>query len=535
MMHVTPQNIRKLSGELRNLIGKDFFAEQVDSFSIDGLNLKNGFIKEQNAHPLALMWKAFLNDISNSEKKETLTLNTGSIICLHALMYLKDLRGVKNYHRILSDLKVKEKFYSTLFEARIAAEYRSKGYDLVVQDETGINKGGICDFIISLNGKKIYIECKSLNDLLKSERNFWNELTIRITNLLGNRNLNWNVEIYLGKEIEAKDVEKIYELLKADIDSKSKETRSLAENSIKIRKVEIKKEALDAIKETILISSNSNGNAGQMAIDQRQLALLSKDAMKLPEKHFDLESQGLLITKFKMQKGGIPSSLRAFRVSIFPHADFDLTKRFFSNIRKASKQIPKGEMGIIHVAVPHLIGNHLMQIVDNSYDNILNNLERNHSRINAVVLYGQFFERNPWGPLLSLHYIIPNMSPKSSLPQNFEIIGVENLNLEIPPEKGTVIFEFMVDPMWRPGLTYRIFHHSSPDGSYQLKLLTLPGKKLRLEIVTPIIRRIFLLSEKPINLRPAQHYKFAARWGEGEFAMFIDGNKIGSKDLKSNA
>jgi len=533
-MHITPQNIRKLSNELHNLLGEDFFAKQVDSFSIDGLNLRDGFIKEQNAHPLALMWKTFLNDISICEQRGTLLLNSDSIICLHALMYLNDLKGVKNHERIFNDLKIKEKFYSTLFEARIASEYRSKGYDIEIQDETSLNSGGICDFFITIDNKKIFIECKSLSDLLQIERKSWNELFIRISNMLESKNLSWNIEIYLGKEIESADVEKICSLLREDINSRKLENRYLSDSSIIIKKEPINKADLANIQKTFLISTDASGDKGQIVFDQKQLAHLAKNGMKLTNNKFDIEGQGLLITKFKMLNGGEPSSLVAFRVSIFPHADFDLTKRIISNIRKASKQVPKDEMSIIHIAVPNSIGNQLVRIVDNSYDKILRKLKRNHSRINAVVLYGQFFERNPWGPLLFLNYIVPNMNSKNALPKGFDILGVENLNIEIPPEKGTVFFEFTIDPMWRRGLTYRIFHHSSHDGSCQLKLLTTTGNKIRLEIVTPVIGRQYLENEKPINLVPGYNYKFAARWGEGEISMFINGNKVGSKNIAIN-
>lgn len=534
-MNITPQNIRKLSNELRSLLGEIFFAEHVDSFSIDGLSLRDGFIKKQNAHPLSLMWKTFLRDISICEQRGTLLLNSDSIICLHALMYLKNLKDVRNIERLINDLRIKGKFYSTIFEARIASEYRSKGYKIEIQDETGIVKGGICDFFVTIDGQKIFIECKSLSDLLQNERKLWNELFIRVINMLEQKNLSWNIEIYLGKEIESEDLKTICSLLKRDINLKVIETRYLADNSVIIKKEGIKKETLDKIQRTFTISSNTLGDKGQIAVDEKKLAHLSKNGMQLTDNQFDLESEGLLITKFKMLNGGIPSSLSAFRVSIFPHANFDLTKRIIANLKKASKQIPRDEMGIVHIAVPNTIANQLVRIVDSSYYDIFGKLKRNHGRINAIVVYGQFLERNPWGPLLSLHYIIPNLNPNKSLPKNFEILGVENLHVEIPPEKGTVIFEFMMDPMWRPGLTYRIFHHSSPDGNYQLKLLTMPENKLRLEIVTPIIGRQFLLSDKPISLLPTQHYKFAARWGDGEFTMFINGNKIASKDINVKA
>ena len=530
-MNITPQNIRRLSNDLRSILGEVFFSEQVDFFSIDGLNLRDGFINEQNAHPLALMWKTFLNDISICEQRGTLLLNSDSIICLHALMYLNDLKGVKNFERILNDLKIIEKFYSTLFEARIASEYRSKNFHIEIQDETGINKGGICDFFITIDGKKIFIECKSLSDLLQIERKLWNELFIRISNMLENKNLSWNIEIYLGKEIESADVEKICSVLQDDINSKRFENRYLSNRSMIIKKERINKKDLANIQKSFPISTDTSGDKGQIAFNQKQLALLAKNGMKLTNNKFDIESQGLLITKFKMLKGGVPSSLVAFRVSIFPHAEYDLTKRIFSNISKASKQIPKDEMGIVHIAVPNSIGNQLIRIVDKCYDEILRKIKRNHSRINVVLLYGQFFERNPWGPLIFQHYIVPNMNPKSILPKNFYLLGVENLNIEIPPEKGTVLFEFMMDPMWRPGLTYRIFHHSSEHGSSQLKLLTTPGDKIRLEIVTPIIGREFLENEKPVNLVPSQQYKFAARWGDREISMFINGTKVGSKKL----
>jgi len=533
-MKITPQNIRKLSNELRSYLGEIFFAEHVDSFSIDGLSLRDGFIKEQNAHPLSLMWKTFLRDISICEQRGTLSLNSNSIICLHALMCLKNLKDVINLERLIKDLRIKEKFYSTIFEARIASEYRSKGHKIEIQDETGIVKGGICDFFVTIDEQKIYIECKSLSDLLQNERKQWNELIIRVTNMLEQKNLSWNIEIYLGKEIGSKDVKTICSILKKDISLKIIETRYLADNSIIIKKEEIKKGILDKINKTFLINSNAFGEKGQTAFDENKLANLSKNGMQLTDNQFDLASEGLLITEFKMLNGGVPSSLSAFRVSIFPHANFDLTKRIIANLKKGAKQIPKDEMGIVHISVPNTIANHLVPIVDSSYNEIYGRLKRNHGRINAIALYGQFFERNPWGPLLSLHYLIPNLKPNKSLPKNFELLGVENLHIEIPPEKGTVIFEFMMDPMWRPGLTYRIFHHSSPDGNYQLKLLTMPENKLRLEIVTPIIGRQFLLSDEPISLLPTQHYKFAARWGEGEFTMFINGNKIATKEINKS-
>lgn len=162
----------------------------------------------------------------------------------------------------------------------------------------------------------------------------------------------------MGKEINGNDVSQICSVIKNDIDSKDTKTRSIDGDTIIIKKIPFTKDDLLHISKSIVTSTDETGNKGKMSVNGRLITSYFKNKMKSTGENHDL-NDNFVVTSTRMLKGGIPLFENAFRISIYPHANYNLTKRLISSIKKASRQIPENEAGVVHIAIPNSIGNEM--------------------------------------------------------------------------------------------------------------------------------------------------------------------------------
>ena len=129
-----------------------------------------------------------------------------------------------------------------------------------------------------------------------------------------------------------------------------------------------------------------------------------------------------------------------------------------------------------------------------------------------------------------VYYIIPNITTRNTLPNNFSILGTNESieGLELNADEGTIEFEFMIPKDKEKQLPFFIFQYSSRDGKNMIQVWKTWSDKLRVDIFTPSIGRVFVETES-INLPSDKIIRFAGTYGKGNINVFINGNKIDSK------
>lgn len=439
--------------------------------------------------------------------------------CLNLWLYLNLIKHLPNFQRFLNRLKQKDHFHSTLFEVVVLGDYCNNGHKMIIQDEEN-SKSKTADFLVIDSNQTIHIECKSLKSTSRKEQVFWDDLYSRILSLFEKMNLGWNIEIYCEKELTAEDVKEIYRVIK-----KSAIERDLAESIISnghviIRKNEISDETIEKLKEMLSISTDASGESGTYFFDEAALAKFSSDKMNLSDGSAK-KGGSLLITPFKIETGGVPVFLSPHRVGIYPHYNFDLSERIISVIKAASKQVPHDEIGIIHVEIPKDITSNFFNVIDKCYEKIQETLSNNHGRINAVVLYGSYYEKNDQSLGVSLNYTIPNFFPNKLTNPPFKTLGTTDIIEDFPGNEGTFALQCAIDPSWDPLSIQLLKNLSSPDGLKRLSIYISEGNKFRIELATSETGRVVMTFSKPVSIPRGEPIIIACSWERKDLQLRI--------------
>lgn len=523
---ITPNNIRSFSQKLRQLIGEAFFDDNEKLALSNKPSNRDTYSLNYQEHPLYTRWKSFLLDIEKSERFGKLFLSNSSRDCIALYIHLSTIQNIPNFSRILLDITTNDKYYSSVYEAKVAFEYVRQGYKVTIQDETGATSGRVSDFIISIDDQELHVECKSLDVIEEVEQNNWNELRNRTLSLLNKYARNWNIAVNCSKEIDANDVNQICTILKRCIKNGDLEDVNLFDNTIQIFIKETAIELTDDLRNMMTITSDESGEHGTYAFDDQKFAQIALDLSRSK----DQEGNTILATLIKFGEFGELEFKSICNVTVFPysqHHQHDVTDRLISNIKRASKQIPKDKSGIVHLAIPCHISNHFFEIIDNCYDNIYNLLEKNHSRINAVTLYGEFYDKQQNGLVTSINYVIPNPNPKLNLPKNFKtldthIILDSNIDCE-----GTVCFVYKFANDWLPNSIETLTSVTSPNGLTRVAVYYLAGNYVRFEVRSPALRRKYITSDTPVSMPLNERIIFIGRWTNKRLQMkLMDKNEI---------
>jgi hypothetical protein len=495
MLKVTVHNLKEFKNKFIDFLGAEFINE-LEGYNPIGLKEANSEMMTYKAHPLAIWWRIFKEDIHKSESSNTLMLSPYSIRILDLLENLNTAKNIPNFNRIIDSIISKGKFYSGVFEVYVAAGYCTLGYDVEAIEEN--QKIGVQtpDILIKLNEQKIFVECKSLDDPSIKETPLWNNLCKRLSNALEKYHRSWMINIFAAKQINGKTLEIVLKLIFKDIKLNDMSQKSFLDD---VFHVEYSKIAEWDKSFTLPLEFPKKGEIGIVEAEIHN-----------PQ--------------------GLYRKLRA--INILPHTEFEISKRLINEFKKAKQQIPKEEIGIIHICIPYKEGSKLLQAVDNSYDKLYNEINFNTQRINAVVISSTVLETIPESPITSHYYIVPNITTRNNLPNNFAILGTNESfeGLELNADEGTIEFEFIIPKDKEKQLPFFIFQYSSRDGKSMIQVWKTWSDKLRMDIFTPSIGRVFVETES-INLPSDKIIRFAGTYGKDNINVFINGNKINSKKI----
>lgn len=497
MIEVNISKLENYKEQITDILGSEF-TELMDSFQTTGMNQADANRIESKTHPFAKWWRAFKQDIDISRNTGQLHLSEFSMLLLYLLSDLYAIRDIPDRVRILNSLKGKSAFFSACFEASITASYKLLGYDIEIVKEKSKDGVRTSDLRIITKDAIVFLECKSLDDFKLRESPLWDELLQRIDKTLRKYNKSWAVTIFAGRQIAGRDKEVIFNTVCNAIKNNCLGEALTADGHFLINCVEILKWGQEILG----------------SINIRQISEI-----------------GSLATETMIGVDGVPIHKNVTIINVAPHVELDISTRLISEFKKAIGQIPREGPGIIHIAIPYKIGVHLLQVIDQVYPKIYKKLNNESKRVNAVVISSAVFEKNLETPLVYNHYIVPNNYPRTKLPKDFKIIGTHDIGIPISDKEGTVEFVFGIKKEIKPGTPSILFDHCDRDGKHQLKVWTTWTDKLRMDLVTPTLGRIFI--EAPYNdFRLDKKYFFAGTWCNKELCIYLDGEKKAVKEIE---
>lgn len=442
-------------------------------------------LADSKSHPLGQHVASLQTDLSRiiSGKSKEFSRNTAKLALLCTSLEL--LEKQKHFNRIIMGLKNKNEFYSTLFESKIATVYELNRLSIYVLPESNIQHEKTTDFLVTHNDSDIYIECKSLDDMERKQSHRWQNIFSCIADYRSNYgNNSWDIKIKPKHFINHKDQDEIISFLKD-----------------KIRKNDSSPCILDSC--TILIENY----AGYMD------KIISRHGGDFIESVSNSASDGLALMKgIAIDSDKIKIS-DFFRISTNPHEDNYIAKRIINVLKKARKQIPIGNPGIVYVELPYEIIDRLAIVIDFVWDEVHSWLNKNTKRINAVVLSYSVFQYHNNKPIGHFgHTPIPNYNSAVDLPRGFRIVGttVYNNDTNINAEEGSLLFRISDKLEFKSGIYEMLFGHDTPDAQTQLRFFKTHENKIRLEFVSKETGRYFI--ESNVWEKSTWPAKYGASW-----------------------
>lgn len=495
MINVNVNNLDSIKNQVIIMFGKEFINE-IDSFETAGLNQFEVAQTYHAAHPFAIWWEIFKQDIKTSQEANELRLSEFSIRIINLFSDLIDIKEVSNFIRILNAIKRRNTFYSACFEAHVASCYINIGKNVEISEEGIIENQRVSDLKVNTKNEAVYMECKSLDDFKLKESPLWAEITIRVHNALKKYKRSWAVTILAGKQIDGKDMNRLCTDIAIDIRNSSLGERLINDYF----KVSYKK----------LLDWNQEVR-GEIAIKQNA-------------------EIGSFETEMFIDPLGCPINKNCTIVQIMPYVEFDISKRLIHEFKNAIGQIPKNGPGIIHIEIPYKQGGQLLKVIDTVYPKIYEKLNRDSSRINAVIISGAVIEHGQRTPLVYNYYVVPNNNPRAHLPDDFDIIGTNDMGVPLTDNEGSVIFTFGLKNAIESGIPSIIYEHCDRTGKHQIKVWKPWYNKLRMDIVNPTLGRVFIEAEyEGFSLN--KQYIFGGTWSNKELKIFVNGEKKGVKTL----
>ncbi|MCP4181132.1 MAG: hypothetical protein GY756_25485 [bacterium] len=171
-MNLNKNNLKLKIDELEGIIGNTFIHDLTTQYEKICLKSIPNWLKDleyENMHPFIHWWLSLQYCLKETNKELQLKLNDESIRALELLDNLNVIKKRNSIDRLISALQKKAKFFSTVFETRIAAEYITAGNRIQIMDENG-RDGKQFDFLMTNNFVKYAVECKSMeNDFDKKK------------------------------------------------------------------------------------------------------------------------------------------------------------------------------------------------------------------------------------------------------------------------------------------------------------------------------------------------------------------------------
>jgi len=504
-IETSKENIEWLIRLVEGAFGSDFIY-LIEHYPNQTKTLTEKALLDSKEHPFASWWNAINQDLSLFNKLHRLSSN--SILFLNLAVILESISDVKGINRIIEDMRNPGKFYSTIYEASTAAQYKLSGYEVEILEERSIDSLKTCDLKVVKDSKSIFIECKSLDDLSRREANKWDKFSMSILELLNKRRKCWKVEIYPNDIVDHNDLEGLRRSIKLAINSDETISR------------------IDGKKISLKISKLMDwGDHQCISMNIDKSAMFHQFLGSIIAPHY-LDKAAFLQRNFESI-----TSTNCCEVWVAPFQRIPESKSVLYAFKTARKQLPQEYPSLIYINVPSKKGIEFLRFCDNSFDSLYAKLNRDTTRVNAVVLTGTIQQmKNSLRPLAYHHCIVPNFNAKHVWPSEFKIVGVrkDKGTKEINPFEGTIFFECRPDEGWKVNVSTTLFEYVTDDGKFQLIFWKTWNDTFRMEILSEKIGRKYAESEKIdfTSINENDYLKFAGSWSNKELKLFLNRKQI---------
>jgi hypothetical protein len=500
VIQISLETIEALPEALRRIVGR----ERVQRLVGDHLTRKPSgpaeeAAKRASAHPFALDWERLLNEIQQSKTTNQIRFSPDTIFFLDALVSIDEYAPGEIKEELMRKLANRTQYHSTIFEAYIFRQYASRNQKILPVAEDRKDQLRTPDFKVQAGEQTVYIECKSMQDLVITAAPLWNQLLMRLAKKLETHRRSWRIGLRASRWLSGKDIDPL----------------------------------LSALSPFIRDDAPTTFNSGPFEVtcsrlgeyDEIREGDLSLGYDTSPE-HFQM---GAMI---KVENGKTLWS-RLILVDGVQHFETDQTRRILSQIDDAYKQIPDGFPGVIHIEIPYRIGEKLLDVADNAYQRVFGYLGKK-PRISAVALCARTVNSTATftqQPIFDYFAVIPNPSARHALPPDFQILGANTqpqLGVEsFDSEVGTMYIQFGIHEPLMKQVGRDIIYHCSSDGHYQIRLWQSYSKKFRADIVAPTFGR--RTAEADLNhLAVGEVHQLAVTWSREGVRMAVNGQVLES-------
>lgn len=496
-MELSVGNIKEACETFRRLLGDELFLSLMGSFSPEtakGFRAHN--LAVAMAHPFAVAWIQLQKDVAKTVEQKTFALSDRSIFLLDLFANLKAIADAPMFQTLLANLEPRKQFFSTVFEAYVFSAYRQLGANIEIVPISDKPLERRPDFVITPpHGRPVFVECKSLEDITREEKRIWNEIEARLAREMFRHRRSWRITLAARRNVTGADIS---DIVTAAISRLS--TGRLAWNEV---------------------------GDGAFAIKYEQLG----DAEKYQPFPLDLPKRGehgWVEFEGRVDDAGKTHYRHPVIVEVFPHFDADHTKRVLALIDTAYGQLPPTNPSVLHIEIPYRDGQRFLDVTDAVFHRTFQYLGKKKPLVSAVALNARTIDGNVkqgGNPILSYHAIIPNPAPTNLLPEDFAILGSNDMGLDMTSGEGTIMLEFEIYEPLPTQLGKDLYYHCSADGGHQLRLWQSFSNQFRTDIVHPAFgRRTF---KGDLNyLEIDRLHKLAATWSSEDVRIAVIGAMI---------
>jgi len=350
--------------------------------------------------------------------------------------------------------------------------------------------------VVRRGNEKVYVECKSIKDYSAEQDRLIRELGNRVSGRLRKLKRHWHVKI--------------------------RTKRRLYGNSLNAISLEIENKAYANDLSDSYIQDSDTSIAFKKIAEPDQLV---PGSFEVPlDGEYGTASAEVILDDFGIQYYSNPTT-----IEVETDVKYDYLPSIRGDIRNASQKIPDGESAIVHIQIELRDAKKITKIADAVFEDVRALIERDHKRINAVVLCGASIRNNskPDENLINFEFvIIPNKEAHHPLPPWFEIIGsYPDVMLDGLGEEGELEFRLRTNiPMSMQRGRY-LQRRISGHGLRQFQIWQSFSDVLRFEIFHPNLGRLVRSYDFSQVADGADHIvKFA--WSGGNAVVYLDGEQL---------
>jgi hypothetical protein len=318
------------------------------------------YLYKSKLHPVQEWYGLFRKQISETKQAPIFKKQPAISALAQNINWVKEC---KDFTLLVPRLKDKDEFESVEFEIEVAAAYKRKHYAVEFIDPN--IKGKTPDLkVTTLDGKTFYAECKRYNMMTKPKiktHNLWSKLEQRILNYARNNEKNFYIHIDALKDMKDMDLNLLFEFVVGKINLM--DSRYQYSSPVQIYHFECEGRDYDIY-----------------------LAKLIEVGRKV-KNEFKLQGFKTATTvKFSVESfNSVDGEMTFWNPLFVSHKNWheeNLPIRIRSQLKKAVKQIPYNELGVVWIRVPDnaIIQKKFIEQQEDIRSNLQRELSGSHNR-----------------------------------------------------------------------------------------------------------------------------------------------------------